>query len=367
MRHVLPSAKRLLTLLGAAGVGTIAALSMGTAALACHPVITHDVDCVEGQPGKVKVTWEVRNSEREAEAKVLKVEPATAGIKKDDRIAGRNASSGTKVLTGTTILDASAGKATLTVKLGWRINGTDVEDSRTREATFANLRCGSPPPPPPSESDKQPTVKFTSRCDGTVQVIVTNPRQNAIDVTVVGKEFTKPVTVEPGKSSDPVVVPAANASEVQVVKGANGPPIGRKYSWDAPKNCDAPDVNPKASCDGRSILITNPSGNRPIEAKITAGAEVKTVTVQPGKTETVTLDSAVPTLTATVKIGKDETTLRFDKAKDCVPPPPGSGTSPTLPVTGPEAGLMAGGALGLTGIGAGLYLITRRRRIQFTA
>jgi LPXTG-motif cell wall-anchored protein len=77
----------------------------------------------------------------------------------------------------------------------------------------------------------------------------------------------------------------------------------------------------------------------------------------------VTLDNAVPALTATVRIGENISTVRFDKAKDCVPAAP---TTPILPVTGADAGLMAGGAAGLIGVGTGLFLMARRRRISFT-
>jgi LPXTG-motif cell wall-anchored protein len=49
------------------------------------------------------------------------------------------------------------------------------------------------------------------------------------------------------------------------------------------------------------------------------------------------------------------------------PTPSKSNTSPSLPVTGAQTGLYAGGAMVLLGAGAGLFLVARRRRIKFEA
>jgi LPXTG-motif cell wall-anchored protein len=49
------------------------------------------------------------------------------------------------------------------------------------------------------------------------------------------------------------------------------------------------------------------------------------------------------------------------------PTPSKSNTSPSLPVTGAQTGLYAGGAMVLLGAGAGLFFIARRRRIKFEA
>jgi LPXTG-motif cell wall-anchored protein len=49
------------------------------------------------------------------------------------------------------------------------------------------------------------------------------------------------------------------------------------------------------------------------------------------------------------------------------PTPSKSNTSPSLPVTGAQTGLYAGGAMVLLGAGAGLFFVARRRRIKFEA
>lgn len=49
------------------------------------------------------------------------------------------------------------------------------------------------------------------------------------------------------------------------------------------------------------------------------------------------------------------------------PTPSKSNTSPSLPVTGAQTGLYAGGAMVLLGAGAGLFFVARRRRVKFEA
>jgi LPXTG-motif cell wall-anchored protein len=49
------------------------------------------------------------------------------------------------------------------------------------------------------------------------------------------------------------------------------------------------------------------------------------------------------------------------------PTPSKSNTSPSLPVTGAQTGLYAGGAMVLLGAGAGLFFMARRRRVKFEA
>jgi LPXTG-motif cell wall-anchored protein len=48
-------------------------------------------------------------------------------------------------------------------------------------------------------------------------------------------------------------------------------------------------------------------------------------------------------------------------------PSPSRSAAPSLPVTGAQTGLYAGGAVVLLGAGAGLFLLARRRRIKFEA
>jgi LPXTG-motif cell wall-anchored protein len=49
------------------------------------------------------------------------------------------------------------------------------------------------------------------------------------------------------------------------------------------------------------------------------------------------------------------------------PTPSASSSTPSLPVTGSQTGLYAGGAVVLLGAGAGLFVMARRRRVKFEA
>jgi len=60
----------------------------------------------------------------------------------------------------------------------------------------------------------------------------------------------------------------------------------------------------------------------------------------------------------TLTVGEKSTEVSYEKPADC---------APALPVTGANAGLLAGAALVLVSGGAGLYFVARRRRIRFAA
>ncbi|MBN1173393.1 MAG: LPXTG cell wall anchor domain-containing protein [Micromonosporaceae bacterium] len=90
----------------------------------------------------------------------------------------------------------------------------------------------------------------------------------------------------------------------------------------------------------------------------------------PAGTTTATLRVTIPGGKAT---GEQElVSLTVDVSSVCKKPsasvtPTTSATGATLPVTGSNTGLIAGTAVVLVVVGAGAYLIARRRRVRFTA
>jgi LPXTG-motif cell wall-anchored protein len=365
LQHVLSStAKRSFALIGAAAVGIIAALGAGAPAFACHSIITGTPECADGS--KVKITWTVTNSETDRDAKVVSVTPAVNGFKIGDQLPG----SAKKVnLVGTTLVDFTpGGSATLKVKLKWqKQNHHTPEYEGTGTASFADLTCGSPSTPP---DNRKPTVKFTPSCDGTLSVVIHNPFEKPLATETKAGAWTKPVTVPAGSDAPAFSVPAENAANVMVFTVSSDgnkadKPIGSSTGASA-QGCAVPDVSAKASCDGQSVVINNPLEGRPIEAVVTVGTDQTKVKVAAGTSEIVKIGK-LDALTATVKIaGGDETVISFDKLTNCVQPV-SANEGPTLPVTGTNVALIAGGSAALIGLGGALFWLSRRRKVQFTA
>jgi LPXTG-motif cell wall-anchored protein len=101
----------------------------------------------------------------------------------------------------------------------------------------------------------------------------------------------------------------------------------------------------------------------------TSKGEERTLVVNPGEKKSETF-SAAPgfsvklTYTATVEgeTFSDTTTLKYEQPEDC-----DGGNGGGLPVTGAAAGGLAGGAGALLAVGAGLFFMARRRKVNFTA
>jgi LPXTG-motif cell wall-anchored protein len=209
---------------------------------------------------------------------------------------------------------------------------------------------------------QNPAVKPVSHCDGTITVNLSNDGKQAaypIEFTVKAGDFTKTVTVAPGKG-DMVDVPAGKGDVVVSYEGHDNQTI----KWEQPGDCALPTVVVENTCDTVTITVQNPKGVTPATAEITYADTSKTVTVGPGESEKTTFkagtakyatvafpDLAVKSVKATLK------TL------DCG----GSAGGGGLPVTGAAAGSIAAGAAALLIAGGVLFFIARRRRVTFTA
>jgi LPXTG-motif cell wall-anchored protein len=206
------------------------------------------------------------------------------------------------------------------------------------------------------------TAAFAPSCDGTVVVnLATGDKATVAGTfTVTGShKFSKTVTVKPGDKVGQVTVPAASADAIEVALPLKAKPV--KYAWTAPAGCGEADVTSTSDCSSLTVSVKNPEGSRPLTATVTSGSQSKTITVAAGATGTVTF-AATGTTTAVVKSGdKVLGEASYAKPASC-----GEAT-PQLPVTGANVALMAGGAVVLLGIGGGLYLTARRKRISFTA
>ncbi|MEV0270918.1 cell wall anchor protein [Hamadaea sp. NPDC050747] len=230
-----------------------------------------------------------------------------------------------------------------------------------------------------------PEATMVSACDGTVTVHLTNSgtdaKYDAPFKVVAGLDgsFVKEVTVAPGKSVD-VVVPADKSGKITVSSGKDFIAEGM---WQ-PGHCTPPTVSSESTCDKFTVSVSNPEGDLPAEAVVTYGSETKNLTVQPGKTETVTFTPGDAT-EATVSFPDfdKEVTVSYVKPTECAsgspspspsasspgvpgsesPSPSPSTSTPGLPVTGVQVGLIAGVAALLLGGGAVLLVMARRRKL----
>lgn len=247
----------------------------------------------------------------------------------------------------------------------------------------------------------QPAVQHSESCDGATTLNLSNNGQlSAYDVTFTVKygNETKTVVVGKGKSED-LTVPA-NSGPITV--SADKLPE-TTVQWSVPESCK-PSAAATNDCKTTIVTVSNPEGNGDVPAKVTYNGETKTVTVPAGKSQDVSFDSAKAGTTATVSFpdSKFEDITVQVILGDCPNPEPSASasTSPSasasaspsasasestspagstpsastsstpgdvLALTGSNSSTIAGGAVLLVLVGAGLFFMARRRKLNFKA
>ena len=213
-----------------------------------------------------------------------------------------------------------------------------------------------------SKACQNPVVQPVQSCDGTLTLKFSNNGKTAaypIDFTVKGTDFTKTVTVAPGKAAT-LDIPAGTGDVVVSYPGHED----ETFKWERQADCAPPTVVVKNTCDTVTITVQNPKDVTPATAEITYEKTVKKVTVAPGKSESVTFKPGTAKYATVAFPGLDIKSVKATlKALDCG----GSGGGGGLPVTGAAAGGIAAGAAGLLAAGGVLFFVARRRRVTFTA
>jgi LPXTG-motif cell wall-anchored protein len=224
-----------------------------------------------------------------------------------------------------------------------------------------------------SKACQTPAVEPLSQCDGTVHINLSNDGDTArypIDFTVKADGFNKTVTVAKGKG-ETVVVPAGSGSITVSAPGMKDV----IYDWAPPADCELPGVIIENDCDTVTVTVQNPKGVQPATARVTYGDSVKDVTVAPGKTEKISFKRGDEKF-ATVEfpdLGVEPIKATLGDV-DCDNGGEGGGDGdggdsddPSLPVTGPVAGGIAGVAALLLIAGGVFFFVARRRKVTFTA
>ncbi|GAB3955604.1 LPXTG cell wall anchor domain-containing protein [Micromonospora vulcania] len=302
-------------LIGLAGVGTMAA-----PASAHHPEPSGTY-CFAAD-GQATVTWKVGNSE-DITAKITSVKSTvpsdfTSGdLKLDATLPAK----GTGFLTATQTYRFAERqpKIELTVEARWERPNRIITEHRTVEATRAGT-CAAEPTPTPSSPTPTPTP------------------------TTPASPTPTPTTASPSPSQSPSESPSPTPTATPVP----AEPVGTVES----------------TCDELIFTIENPADGKTVKITLTPNkGEVKTLTVEPGKTGSVSFD-AVKGLTVTPAAeGLDDTEpIAWEQPAEC-----DKGEGGGLPLTGSNTTTIAGGAVLLLAVGAGLFLIARRRRLRFTA
>ncbi|MCZ7439259.1 cell wall anchor protein [Micromonospora sp. WMMC241] len=300
-------------LIGLAGVATVAA-----PAAAHHPEPSGSYCATKD--GKVTVTWSVISSERDISGRITKLESTVPGDITGGLAVGaelKKQSEGPLTGTQTHTFTGAIPELKLTVGAHWE-RGRQSHDGERTVVAQPSRNCEVEESPSPSPSTPTPTPSATP-------------------------EPSEPPTPTPTPSASTPPSPSATPS--------------------APAEPAEPIFKLDQDCDSMTFTVENPAKGIPFNATLTTEKGVtKKLVSEPGKTTSVEFD-AYKGLKVTVKydVVEESETIPYTQPEDC------SGQGGGLPVTGPAAGAIAGGAALLLGAGAVLYVVARRRRISFTA
>ncbi|GIJ44474.1 hypothetical protein Val02_13600 [Virgisporangium aliadipatigenens] len=368
--------RRMLAVAGAAAIGTLGALTIPSAASAHHLTVVPKFECV-GE--NAVVTWKVTNSQNNVDGKITKAALSQGSFvaTTEDKLKKHGVIAVGTVLTmdgdkksavGVVTVPASAGKVTVDFAAEWKYKDgsiqrwprPDAPDDGHFEKAWTKEQCGQTTPADPKTS-------FDPNCDGTVTVVIDNPagsKNTEFKVQSQTTDWSTNVTVPAGKKSEPITVSKADAAEIKVSirNDGNGRALG-KYKFAAPADCKDADYTGTFTpdCNGVTVTLTNPADGDTLKVTILAnGKEQYKFEVAPGATSEPKKIGRQDKLKVVVKVEGFEPDGEFDYTV-----PANCGDS--LPVTGANAGLMAGGASVLVLGGAALWMVARRRRVQFTA
>ncbi|GIJ65551.1 hypothetical protein [Virgisporangium ochraceum] len=346
MSRITRLTRRTLALSAATFLGAVGAVAFATAPASAHAAsLTSTVACVEGKPNTVKVTWKLTHDmDKRADVSDVVLNRTPGGVGQIQN--GAQLASKESTLVGSREFATDAGAQTLTATVKWP--GTTQEKGVANTARWNRFDCG------PEES------AAVSDCNGLLTVKIQNVGAQPKLYEVVPKGGTTQSRIlAPGQVWDVVMAPQEHAGEVKVrSKRASDQSDGgwseKSFSWVRPDACF--EATSKSTCEDLVITVKN-TGAKPIKATVAVGSTSRTTEIQPGKEGSLSLDG-VDGLVAKLTVDGKATDFAWAKPAGC---------DPGLPVTGANAGLLAGTALVLVAGGGGLFFLARRRRIRFAA
>lgn len=341
----LPS--RILAVSAATFIGALGAVALTAAPASAHTAtVTSDIVCGE-KPGTAVVTYKVTNNHDKKTAAIKKPNRKIDGLKNNTEVAPKASVSGSETV------KIEDGSFTLEFTMDWK---SWTEDEK-HDVDVSKLDCS------PAQ---EPARTAVSNCDGTLTVTVKSADDKARKVAINGEgEFAQRKTLAANESWE-LVVPQKHAGRVTVkwktAKDNDDTDTGwegqEKFNWAKPDACF--EVESKSTCEDLIITVTN-TGAKAIKATVTVGDHSEEKTIEPGASADAVVDG-VDGLVAKLSInGGDAKEFAWTKPADC------GGSGGGLPVTGANAGLLAGAALVLVSGGGGLFFMARRRRVRFAA
>ncbi|BEL11747.1 hypothetical protein Q0Z83_099380 [Actinoplanes sichuanensis] len=253
-----------------------------------------------------------------------------------------------------------------------------------------------------------PVVEALSDCDGNVTLkLINRSTSSAPFVITADNGFSKTETLAVRAEPVSVTVPAADAKNIRVT--SRGTELF-KGGWTKPEDCKTPEVGKPegtvtSDCDGLTFTVKNPQNGAVVTATFTPNkGAAQTITAQPGDTKVVFF-KGVEGLKVTVSNGLDVLNgeVAWTEPENCstesspsatpsqtpsetpsatpsetvstststspvaTTPVAGDDEDGSLPLTGSAAAGVAGGAFLLLVAGAVLFILARRRKVNFTA
>jgi len=314
------------TVLGLAGVAALA-----SPASAHSPVVAHSESCVASD-GSWSIDWKVGNdfwsdaTVREITATATTKNGSTANVKVTGPVtegkpipAYSAGNAETSVSGTTTIKDADVVSVKLKTILFWPVDGYSNDgNGRNRAPDYTTVdkptkKCEAAPPTTPTTSPTTPPTEATPTPTPTETPTLPVPTDVPNVFTPILEEDCTTMTI-----------------------GADNPADGITWKFDL-----------KTSKGEERSFTLKPGEKHTEKFSATKGFSIK-ITIS---------------VTVNGKTYSDFDTVKYETPPNCTGGQGGGG----LPVTGTPTAAIAGGAAAILALGAGLFLLARRRKVKFTA
>lgn len=352
MRRFARLPSRILAVSAATFIGALGAVALTAApASATTAELTSTVECVEGKPFTVNVTWTLKNDDN-VRATISDVKLEADAVEIGTIKSGAVLADKDSTLVGSREFSTKSRPPTLKGKIAWD-NGH--KDRFGNEPVWPEGNCAP---------KKVPTYEAVSNCDGTQTITIVNTSDATRKFAVNGNGPWKEVNKELAVGDKWVVeVPADSARKVAVKwklpdAGEWENKDDKRVDWVQPDTCFT--AKSESTCEALTITVEN-TGAKAIKAVITVGETPKETTIEPGKNNVFVADGVDGLVAELVVNDGKAQEFTWAKPTDC------GGAGGGLPTTGVNAGLLAGAALVLVSGGGGLFFMARRRRVRFAA
>ena len=292
-----------------------------------------------------------------------------------------------------------AGKTVCLTDGGWKVDwtltpiapipGTITKVNGVPASTLTKIAAGTPVPVNTPITDTQAFTEDDASATLTVEVTWipeprkfdklknsdggynTEPKPIVKDVTATVprpadcKQPTTPPTTTPPVTTPPATTPPATTPPVTTPPATTPPTTPPATPTPTPTFGEAQPIF-DLTCDSMTIGLDNPADGVEIPlVLVPSTGEKTTLVIKPGEKKSKTFEAGEGfSVTIALEGFEDEgEKIDWESPGDC----DGEGAGGELPLTGVAVGGIAGGAALLLAIGAGLFVMTRRRNVKFTA